>query len=208
MVFHMYNGCCGFQKGKQVCMKFDGIKKINEGKFISRYDLYYTTADDRKKTYEIISRNNNITTEEQIRNPGPDGVVIIATDRSGMRILLNREFRLSVDAYIYNFPAGLIDEGETPEVAAARELREETGLSLIQIDDRLNDSYSAIGFANETNAVVIGKAAGTFARSSSTLEEIDARWYTRAEVRELLKTERFAARTQAYCYLWSREEQA
>ena len=78
---------------------------------------------------------------------------------------------------------------------------------LIQIDDRLNDSYSAIGFANETNAVVIGKAEGTFAKSSSTLEEIEARWYTRAEVRELLKTERFAARTQAYCYLWSREEQ-
>lgn len=188
-------------------MKFDGIKKVDEGKFISRYDLYYTTADDKKKTYEIISRNKNIKTEEEIRNPGPDGVVIIATDRSGMHILLNREFRLSVDAYIYNFPAGLIDAGETPETAAARELREETGLRLIQIDDRLNDSYSAIGFANETNAVVIGKAEGTFAKSSSTLEEIEARWYTRAEVRELLKTERFAARTQAYCYLWSREEQ-
>ena len=187
-------------------MKFDGIKKVDEGKFISRYDLYYTTADDQKKTYEIISRQKNMTTEEEIRNPGPDGVVIIATDRSGMHILLNREFRLSVDAYIYNFPAGLIDKGETPEIAAARELREETGLRLIQIDDRLKDSYSAIGFANETNAVVIGKAAGTFSRSTSSLEEIEAGWYTKAQVRELLKNERFAARTQAYCYLWSREE--
>ena len=36
-------------------------------------------------------------------------------------------------------------------------------------------------------------------------EEIEAGWYTKEEVRELLKTAKFAARTQAYCYAWSRE---
>ena len=41
-------------------MKFDGVKKVDEGRFISRYDLYYTTEDDKKKVYEIISRNKDI----------------------------------------------------------------------------------------------------------------------------------------------------
>ena len=41
-------------------MKFDGIKKVSEGRFINRYDLYYTTEDDKKKVYEIISRNKDI----------------------------------------------------------------------------------------------------------------------------------------------------
>ena len=177
-------------------MKFDGVKKVDEGRFISRYDLYYTTEDDKKKVYEIISRNKDIKTIDDIRNEKTDGVVIVATD----------EYRMSVGDYVYNFPAGLIDEGETPEVAAKRELKEETGLDLIVIEDKLYDSYSAIGFSNETNAVVIGKASGKFAPSTSTFEEISAAWYSKQEVKELLKDKHFAARTQAFCYMWARNK--
>ena len=111
---------------------------------------------------------------------------------------------MAVGDYVYNFPAGLIDEGETAKIAAARELKEETGLELVSIEDTLYDSYSAIGFSNETNQVVIGKAEGTFAESTSSVEEIKAAWYTKEEVRGLLKNNRFAARTQAFCYMWSR----
>lgn len=186
-------------------MKFKSIQKIHEGAFISRYDITYTTEDHKEKVYEIISRNKNLKTLDDIRNSHTDGVVIIMTDESGEKILLNKEYRMSVGDYIYNFPAGLVDEGETPEIAAVRELQEETGLTLVSIEDRLYDSYSAIGFSNETNAVVIGKAAGTFAPSNSTVEEIHAAWYTKQEIRELLRGSHFAARTQAYCYLWAKE---
>jgi ADP-ribose pyrophosphatase len=184
-------------------MKFNGVKKVHEGVFIDRYNISYTTEDDKEKVYEIISRDKDIRTEEQIHNPHTDGVVIVVTDEAGERILLNKEFRMSVDGYVYNFPAGLIDKGETPEIAAARELREETGLTLTEIHDKLFDSYSAIGFSNETNAVVVGKAAGEFAPSTSTVEEIEAAWYTKAEVKKLLENKHFAARTQAFCYMWA-----
>ena len=185
-------------------MKYEGIKKINDGRFISRYDVTYTTEDNKTKVYEMISRNKGITSIGELRNEAPDGVVIVVTDESGERILINKEYRMAVGDYVYNFPAGLIDAGETVQVAAARELKEETGLDLISIEDTLYDSYSAIGFSNETNQVVIGKASGTFAKSTSTVEEISAAWYTKAEVRELLKNNRFAARTQAFCYMWSK----
>lgn len=187
-------------------MKFDGIKKVSEGRFIDRYDLYYTTEDDKKKVYEIISRNKDIKTIDDVHNNKTDGVVIVATDENDERILINKEYRMSVGDYVYNFPAGLIDAGETPEIAAKRELKEETGLDLIAIDDKLYDSYSAIGFSNETNAVVIGKASGEFVPSTSTFEEISAAWYSREEVRNLLKDKHFAARTQAFCYMWAKNK--
>ena len=184
-------------------MRFQGIRKIHEGRFITRYDADYLTEEGRAKTYELISRNREIRTLEELQNRTPDSVVLILTDEQGERILINREYRMAMAQWIYNFPAGLIDPGETPEESAARELREETGLRLTRIDDVLDGSYSAVGFSNERNVTIFGTAAGTFRKSTSDAEEITAGWYTREEVRKLLRTEPFAARTQAYCYAWA-----
>ena len=107
--------------------------------------------------------------------------------------------------WVYNFPAGLIDPGEEPQQSACRELLEETGLELYRVDDMIGTSYSAVGFSNETNVCIVGKARGEFKESTSTFEEITPGWYTKAEVRELLKKYKFAARTQAFCYVWSRK---
>ena len=184
-------------------MEFQGIRKIHEGKFITRYDIDYRTAEGHLKTYEIISRNRNIETLEELQNRRANAVVMVLTDESGERILVSREYRMAMAQWIYNFPAGLIDPGETPEEAARRELWEETGLTLTRVDDVLDNSYSAIGFANERNVCVFGKAAGTFRGSTSDAEEIVPGWYTKEEIRRLLRTEPFAARTQAYCYAWA-----
>ena len=184
-------------------MKFLGIRKIHEGKFITRYDVDYVTAEGHAKTYEIISRNSSIQTLEQLQNRQANAVVMVLTDASGQRILVNREYRMAMAQWIYNFPAGLSDPGETPEESARRELWEETGLTITRIDDVLDGSYSAIGFSNERNICIFGKAEGTFRESTSDAEEIVPGWYTKEEMKHLLRTECFAARTQAYCYAWA-----
>lgn len=46
---------------------------------------------------------------------------------SGPEIILQKQYRPSVEAVCIEIPAGLIDEGETAEQCAVRELREETG---------------------------------------------------------------------------------
>jgi len=187
-------------------MQYQGIRKIHEGKFITRYDLDYLTREGHVKTYEIISRNQNMQTLEDVQNKKADSVVMILTDESGERILVCREYRMAMAQWIYNFPAGLIDPGESPEESARRELWEETGLTLTRIDDVLDNSYSAIGFSNERNVCVFGTAAGEFRQSTSDAEEIVPGWYTREEMLRLLRTEAFAARTQAYCYAWAMEK--
>ena len=184
-------------------MKYQGIRKIHEGKFITRYDVDYVTEEGHPKTYEIISRNKDIQTLEALQNRAPDSVVLILTDESGERILVSREYRMAMAQWIYNFPAGLIDPGETPEQSAKRELWEETGLTLTRIDDVLDNSYNAVGFANERSVCVFGTAAGEFRESTSDMEEIVPGWYTKEQMRALLRTEAFAARTQAYCYAWA-----
>ena len=185
-------------------MKILSIDKIDEGKFITRYDLTYETVDKKLKVYEMISRNKNITSFEELTNTKTDAVVLIMHNPAGDKILLNREYRMATGQFVYNFPAGLIDPGEKFEESAKRELFEETGLTLLSIEDVLHDSYSAVGFSNEKNICVIGTADGEFAPSTSTFEEIEAGWYTKEEILDLLSKYPFAARTQAYCYMWAK----
>ena len=185
-------------------MKFCGIEKVFEGSFITRYNIHYKTESGADKIYEMISRNHHMEKEE-LSGTAADAVVIVMHDETGEKILLNREFRMSVNEWVFNFPAGLIDEGETLEEAAARELVEETGLQLVEISEQWKESYSAVGFSNEKVKVVLGKAVGTIQDSHSELEEIEAAWYSKEEVKKILETEMFAARTQAYCMMWCKQ---
>ena len=95
-------------------MEFKSLKKVHEGKFIARYDVTYETADGKDKVYEMISRDKNIQDFDDLRNledgKKVDAVVLIMHDETGEKILLNREFRLAAGEFVYNFPAGLIEQ--------------------------------------------------------------------------------------------------
>ena len=185
-------------------MKFNGMKKVHEGKFIARYDVSYTTEQGHEKIYEMISRNKDMHTLEDLNNPNVEAVVLVIFDEKHERLLLDKEFRLAPGCFVYNFPAGLIDPGETPEQAANRELYEETGLELVSVEDVIGESYSAVGFSNEKNLTIVGTARGEFRHDNeSEFEEITSAWYTKAEITELLKKYPFAGRTQAFCYMFS-----
>ena len=93
-------------------MEFKSLKKIHDGHFIHRYDITYETVDGKEKVYEMISRNPDISTLSELQAKTPDSVVLIMHDEKDEKILLNKEFRLALGDWVYNFPAGLIDEGE------------------------------------------------------------------------------------------------
>jgi ADP-ribose pyrophosphatase len=60
------------------------------------------------------------------RITSPDGVILLATTTE-RKIVLVRQFRPALGRYTIELPAGAIDDNETAEAAASRELTEETG---------------------------------------------------------------------------------
>ena len=184
-------------------MKLEGITKVGGGEYLSRYDVRYRTPSGGEKVYEMFSRDGGIDSEERLRSPKADAVMIIMTDAPREHLLLIREFRLELDREIFGLPAGLIDPGETPEEAARRELKEETGLDIAEIIRVLPPAYSAVGLSNEQCICVFGVAEGEIAPCRETGEEITARGDSRRELREMLKSCTFGSWAQAYSYMWT-----
>lgn len=63
----------------------------------------------------------------------PDGVIVLAITEQG-EILVIRQYRPALNKWTLELPSGGIDDGETPEQAAARELYEETGYRAGEVD--------------------------------------------------------------------------
>jgi ADP-ribose pyrophosphatase len=69
--------------------------------------------------------DGRISTREVVEHPGVSAVVPI--DGEG-NVVFVRQYRIAVGDITREIPAGVLDPGESPEVGAQRELREETGL--------------------------------------------------------------------------------
>lgn len=184
-------------------MKLKEITRGIEGKHLSVYTLVYENKNGRKKRYEMVSRDSSITRLDDLRNPFPDAVVIVAFNEKFDKILLEKEFRLPVGDYIYNFPAGLMEDGELAKYSAERELDEETGAKILRYINVLPSAYTMAGITNELTKLVICVATEETHGHPEPDEEIEAGWYTKEQVQKMLAREKFSSRTQLFCYLWA-----
>ncbi len=87
---------------------------------------------------------------EMIRHPGASAIVPFLSDPRGEdpQVLMIRQYRYAADGYLYEIPAGRLDQGENPRDCAVRELKEETGCTAEHFDHLLT-MYTTPGFTDE-----------------------------------------------------------
>lgn len=113
-------------------MKLVERKEVYKGKLV---DLIADTVEIKGREY----------IREVVRHPG--GVVVVV-ELEGGRIPFVRQLRYPMDEVMLELPAGKRDEGENPEVSAARELEEETGLRP-EFLEHIFSFYPTPGFCDE-----------------------------------------------------------
>ncbi|KAJ7734933.1 NUDIX hydrolase domain-like protein [Mycena maculata] len=101
------------------------VMSASEAKWITLKKIKYSDAEGKERLWECAERTTR-------KSSGIDAVAVLAIIRSKtnafpLSTIIIEQYRPPIDKFIIEMPAGLIDEGETPEQAAIRELEEETG---------------------------------------------------------------------------------
>jgi ADP-ribose pyrophosphatase len=94
--------------------------------------------------------NGSMGELEMVRHSGAAAVLPFLSDPHGEdpQILLLKQYRYAAEGYLYEVPAGRLDEGEDPADCARRELREETGCTAESVE-HLISFYTTPGFTDE-----------------------------------------------------------
>ena len=182
-------------------MKFLKFEKVKDGKYLKNYEITYENKAGKEKKYEIVSRRELKDIDDV--GGAPSGVSIVAT--VGDRLLLLHEFRMGVNRTIYNLCAGMLEKDESVEECIARELYEETGLTVKKIKKILPPSFAAVAISDTTTYIALVEAEGDFDDHSSENEQIEAALYTKEEVSRLLETEPCSSRAQLAAYFFTQQ---
>lgn len=112
--------------------------KIAAQKFIELEEISWQGSDGVIRKWDVAERVGRL-----------EAVMIIARLMPSKSLVLVKQYRPPVDNFIYEFPAGIIDKGESVENTAIRELAEETGYKG-EIISKTPPTYNTPGLTGES----------------------------------------------------------
>jgi ADP-ribose pyrophosphatase len=169
-------------------IKINEIKKLTNERWINLFAAYYEHENGKTGKWEFASRNANPIPGVVTSN----AVVVVAIHvethkkKKTRKLVVNKEFRIPIGVYEYSSPAGLIDKDESPEEAATRELKEETGLTVTKVLLVSNPVLSSAGLTDEATTMVVVECEGKIDGSGrDATEDIETLLMSIEDINEL-----------------------
>lgn len=116
------------------------------------------------------------------------GICVIIETPDGFALL--KEYRYPIKAWSYEFAAGIIDEGESPEDAARREVAEETGYVADELMS-LGEFYPSFGATDEVIYLFYAKCRTHGETDREDTEFITYETVSEAEIERLISAGEF-----------------
>lgn len=134
---------------------------------------------------EVPLPHGRTVTVDVVRHP--KSVVLIPVPEAG-HVILVRQYRHAVGQWLWEFPAGSVDHGESPEQAARRECHEEIGQVPTTIV-RLGALYPTPGYCDEE--MIFYRLSGlddpTEPAALDEDEDIEVRTFTLPDARDMAR---------------------
>ncbi|MFQ5543839.1 MAG: NUDIX hydrolase [Nitrospiria bacterium] len=100
----------------------------------------------------VLLPNGKTAELDFIRHPGASAVVPLLPNGN---VVLIHQYRHAAGGYLYEIPAGKLDKGESPEVCAIREVAEEVGYHVGNLE-KLTAIFTVPGFCDEVIHLYLG----------------------------------------------------
>lgn len=166
-------------------MRIPKSQKLTDLKWLNMFNIAFFEKSGREKTWQVATRQREpkCVTRDFDR---PDAVVIVPFHAGKEKVVITKEYRVPLADYEFGFPAGLVDEGETIEAAARRELWEETGLKVTRLIKSGPPIYSSAGMTDESVVMVYVECEGEPSASGNEgTEQIEVLFATPEEASRL-----------------------
>ena len=173
--------------------KYTDIQALFENRFLNFYHMDALTDSGRPFDYYFVSRNRPESIKARTGVNKPEGIVIYPLLKDDPdKIVMIRQYRYPVGGYLYELPAGLIDDGEDADTAAVREMKEETGLLFEPYTGGeaffRRPFFMGAGYTDESASAVFGYASGSFEQHLEDTETIQVFTADKDKVREILES--------------------
>ncbi len=177
--------------------KIGKIQKKTSNRFLNFYELEAIHRDGRVSPYYVASRAVDTDRLKAVtQRNDPDGVILYGVyGEQKDKVVLIRQYRFPLGGYVYEFPAGLVENGEDMLSAAIREMYEETGLTFTPVEAGAYSRpfFTTVGMTDESCGTVYGYCSGTPTNAhQEAAEDIQVVIADREECKRILKEENVA----------------
>lgn len=180
--------------------KYTAVRKLTDNRFLNLYEMDALTDSGKSFHYYFASRNRKEELPLLTGKIPLNGIVIYPVwKKEPDKLVMIRQYRYPLDAWIYELPAGLVDEGESPQEAAIREMKEETGLDFIPYEGGeqmfRRPFFLGAGMTDESSTSVFGYADGELSdKYREDTESIEVILADRQEAMRIMREERVSLR--------------
>lgn len=168
------------------------IKELATTKFLNMYDVDYVNKIGNSKKWTSVSRVSLKEYENRLltHNTTTDAVLIAPYHIEKEKLVLVKQYRVPLNHYIYEIPAGLVDNNEDIENCVKRELLEETGLELVEIKKVFKNIYLSPGITDECASLVFCTCKGDISYDYlQEDEDLTIHMYSQDEIDDIIKNE-------------------
>lgn len=170
------------------------IERKTSTNYLNFYEMEAHFRNGQTAPYYVASRAKSVDALKAVTHQNkPDGVILYGVyGEEKDRVVLVRQYRYPIAAYVYEFPAGLVESGEDMLEAGIREMFEETGLQFEAVGTA-RPFFMSVGMTDESCSTVFGYCRGTPTNvHQEGTEDIQVILADRAECRRILREENVA----------------